>query len=242
MHIFALLLFLAVVTSCQNSGGRKLPNTRESELNSEFHPFLREGEFNVEYYSGKIATPEQRKIFRKLSSHIKVNAKAQKFIEHISDGEKLGYTSDLGISKKEYTSLVDLFSYKDPEKSSGTLTVIRDGNNFSFKGIGGLSLLDSVSVKLNSKTAFFKQYSMDRAKDSTEVEPDEIPDGDKLDDFELYIGPEGILGLTGLDGEYELLIGRLKPSGRIYLHFFAKQPDNIEHPIPEHITIIFPII
>jgi hypothetical protein len=59
-----------------------------------------------------------------------------------------------------------------------------------------------------------------------------------LETYEFYSGPDGLLGLTGLDGVYELLIGKLMPSGRTYLSFFARQPDFIEHPIPAYITVI----
>ena len=79
---------------------------------------------------------------------------------------------------------------------------------------------------------------MSLVKDSIDLSSDDIPKGDKIEIYEFYRGPDGILGLTGLDGAYELLIGRLKPSDRTYLWFFARQPDIIEHPIPEFITVI----
>ena len=99
-------------------------------------------------------------------------------------------------------------------------------------------MLDSVIVNINNKSASFKQYNMGLVKDSIDLSSDDIPKGDTIEIYEFYRGPDGILGLTGLDGTYELLIGRLKPSDRTYLWFFARQPDMIEHPIPEFITVI----
>jgi len=144
----------------------------------------------------------------------------------------------MGITRQEFSRLIDLFSYKAPRKFNGTLTVSKAENRLIFKGDGRLSILDSVTVTINSISASFKQYNLSRSKDSIDLSNEDIPKGDTLETFEFYNGPDGILGLTGLDGVYELLIGKLKPSGRTYLSFFARHPDNLEHPIPEYITVI----
>src|SRR5688572_16705042 len=102
---------------------------------------------------------------------------------------------------------------------------MRDGNHFKFQGEGRLSILDSVIININNKTASFKKYNMSLVKDSIDLSSDDIPEGDTIEIYQSYRGPDGILGLTGLDGAYELLIGKLKPSGRTYLSFFARQPD-----------------
>jgi hypothetical protein len=90
----------------------------------------------------------------------------------------------------------------------------------------------------DNKSVSFKQYSMSLDKDSIDLSGEDIPKGDTIEFYEFYKGPDEILGLTGLDGVYELLICKLKPSNKTYLSFFARQPDNIEHPIPGFITVI----
>lgn len=229
---------MTIATSCQNSSGVSIPATRDLEASSEFHPYLNEGIYKVEYYPSIEVTAGDKQLLQKLSKLIETNSRTQKYFRQIEEGGKPAYNSNIGISRQEYNRLIDLFSYKATGKFNGTLTVSKVGNRLVFKGDGRLSLLDSVTVTITSISASFKQYNMSRSKDSVDLSNEDIPMGDTLEAFEFYSGPDGILGLTGLEGVYELLIGKLKPSGKTYLSFFAKQPDNSEHPIPEYITVV----
>ncbi len=215
-----------------------MPIPQNPDVNNEFHPFLKEGSYKVEYYPNKQVTAGQKQLLQKLSKLIETNSRTQKYFRQIQEGESPTYNSNIGISKQEYNQLIELFSNRKPEKLNGTLKIIRDGNHFKFQGQGKLSLLDSVTISINNKSVSFKQYSMSLNKDSIDLSGEDIPKGDTIEFYEYYKGPDGILGLTGLDGIYELLICKLKPSNRTYLSFFARQPDNIEHPIPEFITVI----
>lgn len=238
MHIFKLVFLITIITSCQNSPGGRMPTTRELGMSSDLHPILKEGTFKVEYYPSKEITTGHKQLLQKLSKLIETNSRTQKYFRQIEEGGKPAYHSDIGISRQEYNRLIELFSYKATEKFNGTLTVSKAGKHLTFKGDGRLSLLDSVTVNLNSISASFKQYNMSRVKDSIDLSNEDIPQSDTLEIFEFYRGPDGLLGLTGLDGVYELLIGRLMPSGRTYLSLFARQPDNLEHPLPDYITVI----
>jgi len=239
MHPLIFLLLLTIITSCNNnSGGLRLPMPQNPDVSNEFHPLLKEGMKEVEYFASKEVSAKHKKLIKKLSKLIETNSRTQKYFHQIEEGGKPEYNSNIGIGKQEYDQLNELFSSNEPKKENGRLTIMRDGNHFKFHGEGKLSLLDSVIVNINNKTASFKKYNMSLVKDSIDLSSDDIPKGDKIEIYEFYRGPDGILGLTGLDGAYELLIGRLKPSDRTYLWFFARQPDIIEHPIPEFITVI----
>lgn len=205
---------------------------------NEVRPFLKEGSYTVEYYPTKEVSPGQKQLLQKLSKRIETNSRTQKYFRQIEEGGKPEYNSTIGISKREYNQLIELFSHREPEKLNGTLKITRDGNRFKFQGQGRLSLLDSVTVSINNKSASFKQYNMSLEKDSIDLSGEYIPKGDTIEFYEFYKGPDGILGLTGLDGVYELLICKLRPSNMTYLAFFARQPDNIEHPIPEFIAVL----
>lgn len=240
MRPFTFLLFLTIITSCNNSGGMKMPMPQAPDVNNEFHSFLKEGSYKVEYYPNKVVTAGQKQLLQKLSKLIETNSLTQKYFRQIEEGGNPAYNSNIGISKQEYNQLIELFSNREPEKLNGILKIIRDGNRLKFQGQGRLSLLDSVTISMNNKSASFKQHSMSLNKDYIEFSDEVIPKGkgDTIKVYEYYKGPDGILGLTGLDGVYELLICKLKPSNRTYLSFLARQPDNIEHPIPESITVI----
>ena len=238
MHIFALLLLLMIVTSCNNSGDLRLPAPRKLEVNSDSHPFLKEGVYQVEYYASKKITNEHRRILQKLSKLIDTNPQTQKYFRQMEKSGKPVYNSNIGITRQEYNLISDLFAYKAPEKFRGTLKIARDGDRFSFKGDNSLSFLDSLFLNIKNKNASFKKYSMSQVNDSIDLSNLDIPKGDTLEAYEFYRGPGGLLGLTGLDGVYELLIGRLKPSGKAYLSFFTRQPYNTEYPIPEYVRIL----
>ena len=241
MQPFIFLLLLTIITSCNNnSGGVRVRIPQNPDINNEFHSFLKEGKNEVEYFASKEVSARHKQLIKKLSKLIETNSQTQKYFRQIEEGGKPVYNSNIGISRQEYNQLNELFSDKEPEKENGRLTIMRDGNHFKFHGEGRLSLLDSVIVNINNKTVSFKKYNMSLVKDSIDLSSDDIPEGDTIEIYEFYRGPDGILGLTGLDGVYELLIGNLKPSGRTYLSFFARQPDIIEYPIPEFITIILP--
>ncbi|MFN4314810.1 MAG: hypothetical protein ACK4E0_10985 [Chitinophagaceae bacterium] len=180
----------------------------------------------------------QRQLLKKLSKLIETNSLTQKYFRQIEEGGKPAYSSDIGISKQEFDQLIELFSYKEPEKLSGTLKIIKDENSFKFEGQARLSLLNSLIINMNSKSVSFTQYSMTLIKDSIDLSAEDIPQGDTIEFYEYYKGPDGILGLTGLDGIYELLVAKLKPSNKTYLSFFARRPNSIEHPIPDLINVI----
>ena len=71
-----------------------------------------------------------------------------------------------------------------------------------------------------------------------DVTNDDIPRSDTLKDFTIYQGPVGVIGLDKRFGEYELIIGKLRPSGKTYISLFVIEPNSIDHPIPEYITVI----
>ena len=238
MHIFKFPFLLILLTSCWNTPRVRIPTDVNIEVDKKFNDYLKEGEYKVEYYPGKEVTPEHKKIIQKLSKLIETNARTQKYFSKIKEGEKVEYNSNIGISRQEYDLLNDLFVYKAPKKHNGTLTISKNEDLIVFKGDGKLNLLDSVTVNINRLSASFKQYNMKRIRDSIDLSNEDIPIGDTLETYEFYSGPDGLLGLTGLDGAYELLIGKLMPSGRTYLSFFARQPFDIEHPIPDYITVI----
>ncbi len=234
-----LILLLIFIYSCQNSGGVGKPESTRFEMTEEVHPLLKEGSYQVAYSVNKEVTQEQKKILQKLEKQLTSNENTQQFFEKAFNGEIPKFTSSIGISMKEYNGLRNLFSYNTLEKGNGVLTIMRQGNELNFKGQGRLSLLDSVKVKVNVKTVSFKQYNLSLTKDSIDLSNEDIPKGDTLDSYEFYVGPDGILGLTGLEGTYELLLSKLRRSGKTFLYFFARQPENIKHPIPEYITVIF---
>ena len=238
MRFFAFLLFPLIITSCNNSGGVRVPNPEDPSVNNDFHLFMKEGSFNVVYYPNKLVTAGQKQIVHKLSKLMGNNSRTQEYFSQIQAGDRPAYQPNIGISKQEYTQLIELFSNGEPEKLNGTIRIIQDGNLIKFKGQGRLSLLDSVTININNKSASFKQYSMSLNKDSIDLSGEAIPKGDTIEFYHYYKGPDGILGLTALNGVYELLICKLKPSNKTYLSFFARQPDNTEHPIAEFITAI----
>jgi hypothetical protein len=215
-----------------------LPKPRNPDIDNQTHPLLREGSYKVEYYTNKEVTAGQKQLLKKLSKLIETNKQTQKYFRQIEKGEKPAYSSNIGISKQEFNQLIELFSHKESGKLNGTLKIIRDGSRFKFEGQGRLSLLDSLTISMDSKSVSFKQYSMGLIKDSIDLSGEDIPEGDKIQLYEYYEGPDGILGLTGLDGRYELLLAKLKPSNKTYLSIFARQPDYIEHPIPDLINVI----
>ena len=215
-----------------------MPITPYPDINNDFSLFLREGSYKVEYYTSTEVTARQNQILKKLSKLLETNEQTQKYFREIEEGGKPAYSSKIGISEQEFNQIVEFFSYKEPEKLNGILKIIRDGNSFRFEGQGRLSLLDSLTINMDSKFVSFKQYSMSLVEDSIDLSDEDIPDGDTIVFYEYYKGPDGILGLTGVEGIYELLIAKLKPGNKTYLSFFAKHPDTIEHPIPDLINVI----
>lgn len=238
MRLLTVLLLLMIITSCNNSGGGKVPITAYPDIDSDFNPFLWEGSYKVEYYTSTEVSAVQKQILKKLSKLIETNKQTQKYFREMEEGGKPAYSSKIGISEQEFNQIVEFFSYKEPEKLNGILKVIRDGNSFRFEGQGRLSLLDSLTINMDKKLVAFKQYSLSLIEDTIDLSDEDIPKGDTIVFYEYYKGPDGILGLTGVEGIYELLVAKLKPSNKTYLSFFAKHPDIIEHPIPDLINVI----
>lgn len=215
-----------------------MPAKEGSGLNKEFHSILREGNFDVEFYANKHISAGQKQLLRKFSKIMETNSGAQKYFSQIQQGKTAAYSVKMGVSREEYDQLIEIFAYEEPKKQMGKLTIFRDGQHLKFQGQAGLSILDSVKLKIDGKSAAFKNYDLAVVKDSIDFGEEDIPPGDSIYAYDYFAGPDGIAGLLSFEGRYELLIGKLKPSGKIYLTFFAKEPDIIENPIPRY-TIIY---
>ena len=238
MRPITFILLLFIITSCNNSGGVRLPKSKNPDISKVTDTFLKEGSYKVEYYTNKEVTAAQKQLLKKLSKLIETNKKTQQYFSQIQKGEKPAYSSNIGVSKQEFNQLIELFSQKKSDKLNGMLKITRDGDSFKFQGQGRLSLLDSFTIRTNIKLVSFGQYDMSLIIDSVDLTGEDIPTGDTIELYEYYKGPDGLLGLTGLNGRYELLLAKLKPSNKTYLSVFVKQPDNVKHPIPDLINII----
>ena len=64
MYTFRFLYILVIISSCQNSTGVNVAADRNTEASKDFHPYLKEGDYDVEYHANKELTTEQKKIFR----------------------------------------------------------------------------------------------------------------------------------------------------------------------------------
>jgi hypothetical protein len=238
MRQISFLLLLIIVLSCNNSVGVKSPLSQKADSNSGFHPFLAEGTYKAEYHTNKEINEGQKKLLQKLSELIQSNKQAQKYFRLIEEGEKPAFNPDMGINKKEFNQLIELFSESEPEMMNGLLMVSREGNIFTFEGKGKLSLFNSLVLKVNEPSASYKQYNLGLVKDSIDLTSEDIPKDCTIGLYEYYKGPEGILGLTGLEGSVELLIAKLKPGNKIYLSIIVRHLDSIEHPFPEFINVL----
>ena len=237
-HSMRFLLLFFILSSCNYSASVNTQDNLDVEKSVQQAIFLKEGVHNVEYYASKEVTPQQVKLLKKLAELLKNNKSTQQFFNEASKGNMPEFTSKIGLTRKEYNEIVDIFLYSSLEKKTGTIIIARNQDVLFFKGEGQLIVLDSLNIHLDSKTASFKQNEMKIVSDSLDLEDLEIPQGDTLQDVKLYRGPSSLMAFTGLSDRFELLIGKLHPSGRIYLSFFARYFDNIEHPIPEYITVI----
>lgn len=238
LSLFIFLILFFPLSSCNYSASTNTHDNLDLEKPIQENLFLKEGLHKVEYYASKEVTPQQVKLLKKLADLLKNNKNTQQFFNEASNGEMSKFTSNIGLTKREYDQLIDIFLYSSREKKTGTIIIARKQDVLFFKGEGPLIVLDSLNINLHTKTASFKQNEMKIVSDSLDLEDLEIPQGDTLKDVELYRGPSSLMALTGLSDRFELLIGKLRPSGRIYLSFFARYFENIEHPIPEYITVI----
>jgi hypothetical protein len=237
MQILKLFLLLSVASACQNSPGVKKSKSVQAVGQNPFHPFLTEGTYTVEFYSNKEITAEQKQVLRKTAKLVETNKQAQEYYRRIAEGEKPAYYTASGISRNDYNLLTALFSAHDTIKQTGRLQISREGNLIKFRGEGKLSLLDSVFLDISRKSASFKHNTLSLDTAALDLSQEDIPTGEQIESYVFYKGPDGILRLTGMNGSYELLIGKLIPGGKIYLSFFAKETDIAEHPVPEYVTL-----
>lgn len=231
---YIFLIFL--VTGCNSNSGPKNDTAKNLVINNQFHPILVEGAYKASYHCNKEITIAQSRILKKVDSILKVKNYDQDFLNQIINGGKPLYNTKLGISNNDYLILLDIFSLEKQQIQTGSLVIKREGDYIKFQGEGQLAILDSVFLNLKSKSVIYKNIILNQNSDSLDFSNEDIPKGDSLKSYEFYRGPDGILGLTGLNGSFELLIGRLEPSGKIYISFFAKEADNPLKPIPDFIT------
>ena len=233
------LLFIVIMTaSCKNSGSKSTMGSDKLVANYDTG-ILKEGIFKASYHVNPQLTTDQKLLLKKFTKILETDTIARRHFDQGEWDEIPPYHKNSGFSQQEYYRLTNLFTEEEPEKGNGMLTIIKDGDHFRFKGEGRLSLLDSVSINMKKRSALYKIYSLALAKGARiDLSGERIPAGDTLYRYEYYDGPDGILGLTGLEGEYELLLGKLSPGGKTYISFYAREYTTIEAAFPEYITLV----
>lgn len=238
MNVLQIFVFSFVVFSCRNSTGFKGAEPALKDTIAIFQPLLPEGTHEVLCFEMKTVTAAHRQALNKLTQLYNGNKKARAFFKEVEDRASPAYKVSMGLTRQEYNLLIDLFAYNEPSRFSNLLTIRKEGTRYLFKGSERLNIFDSVTADIYGRFATYKQIKMNRVTDSVDLSAEYIPEGDTLEPYALLSGPDGIAGLTGINGKYELLIGRLKPGNRIYLSFFAKHPAGGDDPFPKYIVAI----
>jgi hypothetical protein len=238
MHFVTTLEFVVICYSCQNSAVSYKPTADRTKQTKPVDSFLRAGVYNVIYYASKQMNGEEKALLGKTAQLIKTNKHTRLFFDQLSKGETPAFTTKMGLRKKEFMKLTGIFAYEKPKEARGKLQIVQKGDFIGFKGGGALHLFDSVIISFFLDHVYFRNF--DLANDSSDIDLSSalIPAGDTLSDFRLFEGPAGLSGLMGLNGKYQLIIGRLRPSGRTYLLLNARKPEIMEHAIPEYCSII----
>jgi hypothetical protein len=198
----------------------------------ELEFLLLPGTYKVEYLSNKELSNEQKEILHKLFKLSSTNEYAKQFLENTTVIDLPEFDHHIGISKAEYDRLKPFFILQGPLPQTGTVTLEQFGNTVRFKGTGQLALLDSLTVDVKTYSATYKEFSLVQNLDGYNVIKEFLPKGDSLEVKHFFRGPERLTGM--LFGQYILLIGKLKPSGKTYLSFYAKLPPTIEKWVPEY--------
>jgi hypothetical protein len=237
MRLLNFIVFVILFSSCRNSSGFRVSQTTSQEMQFELDTFFKERTNKVIYYTSKEPSSQQKVILQKLSKLIGNNSNTRHFFES-AEGKKMPkYSSNIGISRQEYNSLTNLFSYQTPRQSTGSLTIKKKDYLIEFIGSDSLASLDSLSIDVKSNTARFGQTTLVSSLDSLNLSNDFIPEGETLESIHFF-QPSGLGGLLPINGSYKLLVGKLKPSGQTYLAFFARQPNILEHPLTEFYSVI----
>ena len=134
--------------------------------------------------------------------------------------------------------LTNIFAFEKPKEAKGRFQVLQKEEVIGFKGEGVLRLFDSITISPLLDRVYFKSYALSYDSSDIDISAAIVPAGDTLSYFRLFEGPSGLSSLIGLDGKYQLVIGKLQPSGRTFLFIHSRQPDIMGHPIPEFCSII----
>ena len=242
ISLIVFLWWIALV-GCNNSTGHKLRMNNTEDNLYYLNPYFKEGKNDVTYYASKELTNAQKHLLQKVVKLAIVNEKTASFFDEIKKSGTAIFSSEIGITRKEFENVVQIFTYDEPSEKKGVIEIRRDKDYFEIKGVGQLRLFDSLQINTKDSIALYKKIDLQIPKDSFNLSYDNIPTGEHLDSVLFLKGPVGIAGLIDINGTYELIIGRLKPSGRTYLSFYADPPivqalETSEPRIPRYCTMI----
>src|SRR5829696_1103683 len=127
MHFSTILLLVFVLYSCQNSTGGYRPATNHSELRRPVDSFLKEGVCNVIYYASKQLNAVDRALLHKSAQLIKRNEHTSRFFEQLTKGETPTFTTNMGMTKKEFQKLTNIFAYERPKETRGQFEILQKG-------------------------------------------------------------------------------------------------------------------
>ena len=202
--------------------------------------YFKEGKNDVVYYASQELTNEQKLLLEKVANLAMVNKNAAVFFETISADGRIVFDPKIGISKREFDILQDIFIYKEANERKGVIEIKREKEYFEMQSNGKIKIFDSLRINTKDSIAVYGKYELKPPRDSFELSYDIIPPGETLDSIQFLTGPSGIGGLINFNGKYELSVGKLKPSGRTYLFFYVKPPvgQSINNPLPSYCTMI----
>ncbi len=211
---------------CNNSTGHKLRINNTEDNLYYLNPYFKEGKNDVTYYASKELTNAQKYLLQKVVKLAMDNERTAYFFNEIKKSGTAIFSNEIGITRKEFDNLVQIFTNDEPSEKKGVIEIRRDKDYFEIKGVGQLRLFDSLRINTKDSIALYKKIDLQTPKGSFNLAYDNIPRGELLDSVLFLKGPVGIAGLIDINGTYELIIGRLKPSGRTYLFFYTDPPIN----------------
>lgn len=180
MRWILFVFCIGLMFSCSSPGATEEPPLSVSKGVEVKYHYLQSGVYQVEYFASRELSTADRTLLRKVSELIRHNKKTAAYFWEMSEKKVPVYRSDVGLTRAEYDQLAAIFSYKEPERLSGSLEIIKDGERIRFKGEGRLSLLNDLYVNETIGEASFRQVQMTVRNDSLDLSQERIAVGDTI--------------------------------------------------------------
>lgn len=246
-RITFLILLSVFITSCAFAQTNTSDDKLTGNIQTDLKLLLPTGTVKADIMDGIRQDPRQIELSTKLQSAVKQNYSwFVDYMKSVPQGERMPYHVNLGVTKEEYTELLD-FMKNIEIVSTGVeeISIETKDDVIHFKSVNKLSFLNSLKIDLKNNIVLYGQIKLPFA-DKLNITSEKNALKSRWTGYSWVLEEPKDFDLSKLKDlenlkmkQYKLTIGKLEKTGKTYLSFKGREIENGAKTVDFEIPVIF---